>query len=283
MDTAAILSALPEWSDWLAAVVWAGGAWLLARAVQAPLQRTLQSRGVSATGPLIEKAVHWTILGSGAAMALSSLGVDLSVVLTAAGVFSVAVGFAAQTSVSNLISGAFLLTEGAIKVGDVLEIAGVSGEVVSVDLLSLKLRTFDNRLVRIPNEQVIRSDVKNLSAFPIRRAELSLVVPPEADLAAVEATLLQVAEGLTDAMVEPAPQVFLGPFQDGGLQLRFCVWARREVFFGLQNALHRAAREQLLASGFRFAGPRRVLVGAPDAPPVALTTEGGELSLDPEP
>src|SRR5690606_22976075 len=98
--------------------------------------------------------------------ALKELGFEIGVLLGAAGVLSVAVGFASQTSASNLISGLFLLGERPFQVGDIIEVAGIRGEILSIDLLSLKLRTVDNLYVRIPNETLIKSDVTNYTRFP---------------------------------------------------------------------------------------------------------------------
>ena len=82
----------------------------------------------------------------------------------AAGLLTVALGFAAQTSASNLISGLFLLGERPFVVGDVIRLAsGITGEVVGIDLLSVKIRTFDNLLVRVPNETLLKSELTNLT------------------------------------------------------------------------------------------------------------------------
>ena len=106
--------------------------------------------------------------------ALRELGFKLSVLLGAAGVLTVAVGFASQTSASNIISGLFLLGERPFSVGDVIRVGSTTGEVLSIDLLSAKLRTFENLFVRIPNETLIKSEVTNLSRLPVRRLDLKI-------------------------------------------------------------------------------------------------------------
>src|SRR5262249_54810678 len=107
---------------------------------------------------------------------LDQLGFDLSVLLGAAGIFSVAIGFASQTSASNFISGLFLIFEKVILEGDVITVDGVTGEVMSVDLLSTKIKTADNLFVRIPNEMLIKSKLINLSRFLHRRLDLIITV-----------------------------------------------------------------------------------------------------------
>lgn len=79
---------------------------------------------------------------------LNEFGFKLSALLGAAGVVGIAIGFASQTSVSNIISGIFLISEKPFVAGDFIEVAGIRGTVESIDLLSLKLKTPDNQFVR---------------------------------------------------------------------------------------------------------------------------------------
>jgi small-conductance mechanosensitive channel len=225
------------------------------------IYRAVKKGGNTGLADLCKRACLWLLGGLGLAMGMERLGMDLGVLLGAAGVASIAFGFAAQTSFSNLISGAFLLGEGAITVGDVITTGGTTGEVLSVDLLSVKLRTFDNRLVRMPNEQLIKSEVTNLSAFPLRRIDIQLVVPPAADLDAVTDLMLSLANRRTDVLHSPSPQVYLGPFAADGIQIQFSFWSQREEMVRVKSAVYRQLRQSLLDAGFHFAAPRRV-VGA---------------------
>ncbi len=100
---------------------------------------------------------------------MGQLGISLAPLLAGAGIVGVALGFASQTSVSNIISGLFLIAEQPFKVDDIINVGGTIGIVMSIDVLSVKLRTFDNMFVRIPNETIIKTEVTNLTRFPIRR------------------------------------------------------------------------------------------------------------------
>ncbi|MEK7355308.1 MAG: mechanosensitive ion channel domain-containing protein, partial [Bdellovibrionota bacterium] len=112
---------------------------------------------------IFEKIARYGILTLAAAAALSQLGFDLKVVLGAAGVLTVAIGFAAQTSASNLISGIFLMIERPFVNGDVVQVGDTTGEVITIDLLSTKLRTLNNVMVRIPNETMVKSNIVNFT------------------------------------------------------------------------------------------------------------------------
>ncbi|MES2855753.1 MAG: mechanosensitive ion channel family protein, partial [Bdellovibrionota bacterium] len=142
---------------------------------------------------LFSRFAKYGIFMLAAAAALNQLGFDLKVILGAAGVLTVAIGFAAQTSASNLISGIFLMVERPFVVGDAIKVADLSGTVVSVDLLSSKIRTFDNLMVRIPNETLVKSNITNFSYFPIRRADISVGVSYSSIIERVEEILRDVA------------------------------------------------------------------------------------------
>ena len=103
-------------------------------------RKTLSPR----TSELLVKFVRYTGFFLVAVNLANAAGLDLSALLGAAGIAGIAIGFAAQTSISNLISGIFLLTEKAYAVGDVLDVGGGTvGVVDSIDMLSVKLKTFE--------------------------------------------------------------------------------------------------------------------------------------------
>ena len=103
---------------------------------------------------------------------LSLFGVKLSAIWGAAGIAGVAIGFAAQTSVSNLISGLFVLTEGSLKVGDLIIVGDVTGIVDSINLISVRVHTLDNEMVRIQNSTIINANLMNKSYHSKRRLTL---------------------------------------------------------------------------------------------------------------
>jgi small-conductance mechanosensitive channel len=101
---------------------------------------------------VISKGINYTGIAIVIMTVFNRLGINFSALLGAAGIAGIAVGFAAQTSVSNVISGVFVMTERAFKIGDLLQVDSIIGTVESIDLLSIRLKTPENQLVRIPNE-----------------------------------------------------------------------------------------------------------------------------------
>ncbi|MCB1033567.1 MAG: mechanosensitive ion channel family protein [Acidobacteria bacterium] len=199
--------------------------------------------------------------------ALREAGFDLSVLLGAAGVLTVALGFASQTSVSNIISGLFLIGERAFEVGETVTIGDVTGEVLAVDWMSVKLRTFANLMVRLPNETVLKSQITNLSRFPIRRLDQQLGVAYGSDLDRVREILMAVAHDHPLCLDEPKPILFHKGFGDSAILLQFSVWFLTPNVVELKNSLPQKVAEAFEAAGIEIPFPQRTITFAGDASP----------------
>jgi small-conductance mechanosensitive channel len=190
------------------------------------------------TSQLIQRGTYYLIFTLFIFSALLELGFNLNVLLGAASVLTVAIGFASQTSASNFISGIFLMAERSFVIGDVIKVGNTVGEVLSIDLLSVKVRTFDNLFVRLPNEALIKSEVTTLTKFPIRRLDMKIGVAYKENIAKVKDVLEKVAFDNPLCLEEPKPlYIFLG-FEDSSLSLQFSVWAQRESFLELKNSMY---------------------------------------------
>ncbi len=170
---------------------------------------------------------------------LKASGIDVTAILGAAGVFAgiltAAVAFASQTSISNFLSGVFLIAEKPFQVGDYVVINETLGEVLSIDLLSVKIRTKDNIFVRIPNEVLLKSQFNNLTRFPIRRCDIKLRVSFTEELQKVKRILLDVAKQNALCLVSPPPEFCFVEFGDAAIVLQFSVWGKQASFANLQT------------------------------------------------
>lgn len=188
-------------------------------------------------GMLAGKLVFYTGLAILVVTIMGQLGISLAPLLGAAGIVGIALGFASQTSVSNIISGLFLIAEQPFKVDDIITVNGTTGVVISIDVLSAKLRTFDNQFVRIPNETLIKTEVRNLTRFPIRRFNAKVSVAYKEDISKVREILLEVAEKNTHALSEPKPLIVFEAFGASSIDLLFLVWAPVTEYLELKNTL----------------------------------------------
>ncbi len=205
---------------------------------------------------------------------LMEMGFSLAPLLGAAGIVGIALGFAAQTSVSNVISGFFLMAEQPFVVNDIVEVGTLKGRVLSIDMLSVKLRTFDNRMVRIPNENLIKTEFVNLTRFPIRRVNIPVGVAYKEDVGRVKEILFRIAEESPRVLVEPEPQFFFEGYGASSLDFRLGVWTRTELFFEVRNEIRESIKERFDEAGIEIPFPHRTLyTGAVTEPfPVRLVS-----------
>lgn len=223
---------------------------------------------------LIRRLAFYVILGLFTASALSELGVDLSILLGAAGILTVALGFASQTSASNIISGLFLLGEKPFGVGDVVRVGTTTGEVIAIDLLSVKLRTFDNLFVRIPNETMIKAEITNLQRFPIRRFDLQLGVAYKEDLDRVRDVLQAVADAHPMSLDEPAPMVLFMGFGESSINFQFSVWTLSENFLEIRTQIPLAVKDAFDAHEIEIPFPHRTLYTGSETHPMPVRIAG---------
>lgn len=185
----------------------------------------------------------------------NELGFQLTPLLGAAGVVGLAVGFASQTSVANIISGLFLIAEQPFVVDDIIKVGETTGQVLSIDILSVKLRTFDNRFVRIPNETIVKSEVINITYFPIRRLDLNIGVAYKENIGRVREALLAVARQNPLCLQEPEPVVIFSGFGNSAIELLFTVWAARSDWLKLKNSIQEEIKLRFDQEGIEIPFP----------------------------
>jgi small-conductance mechanosensitive channel len=236
--------------------------------------RTLRRHASEQTAMVLRKTLIYGATALLLVMALSEFGFKLQSLLGAAGIAGIAVGFAAQTTLSNLISGVFLLWERSFLVGDVVSVGDNTGIVDSVNLLSVRLRTFDNRLVRIPNENLIKAPMINITRFPIRRFDVDVGVAYRSDPDQVMRILREVADGNPLCLDEPRPVVLFKGFGDSALQFMLGVWFAKQDFLAVRNSVLRDIKVRFAAEGIEIPFPQRTLTVAPDSAPLAVQVVG---------
>lgn len=192
-------------------------------------------------------------------MAMQTAGIRLGTLLGAAGIAGVAIGFASQTSLSNLISGLFLVWERPFQIGDVLQAGTDHGVVHSIDLLSIQLRTYDNKLIRIPNENLIKNAFTNITRFPIRRMDIPIGVAYKEDVERVMRILREVADKNHYCLDEPEPVIIFKGFGESALEFLFAPWFAKQDYVTMRNSLMIDLKKRFDAEGIEIPFPHRTL------------------------
>ena len=206
---------------------------------------------------------------------MMELGFDLTGLLATAGIATVAIGFAAQTSLGNLISGLFLIGEKPFRIGDLVRVENILGVVESIDLLSIKIRTLDNLFVRIPNESMIKNPVTTVTRYPIRRMDLDLSVAYKEDVGRVLQILAELASNNPYALDEPAPLILFNNFGESALEFRFGLWFEKTNFLLLRNSIMKEIKERFDKEGIEIPFPHVTLYTGKATDPFPVRVEGG--------
>ena len=211
-------------------------------------------------GVLLEKSLLTLLWVFVVVHALRAVGVDLISVLGAAGVAGIAIGFAAQTVLSNLISGIFIMSERSIRLGDYISAGGIAGTVESVNLLSVTLRQVDNSSVRIPCESLVKEPVVNMTGDTLRRCDFDLGVDYSSNLEHVRQVILKVIEEQPLLVTDPAPAVQFVGFGDSSLNLHIGAWCKTTDYHKARFAFGKAILDAFAAENINIPFPIRTIL-----------------------
>lgn len=193
-----------------------------------------------------------------AIFSLSLIGIDLTAVWLSGTAVALALGFAAQAAFSNVISGLFLYADPSMEVGDAVRVGDVCGVVIDVGFLNTEIRTYDNFVFNIPNQELLNNTILNYSRVIKKRLKnalpllISLKVSYDSDPAEAEKLLLQLVEA--EPIIDPpGPSVFHVGYDDIGIKIELQCFVSIESYEKVNNDLHKAIKETFQAEGIKFA------------------------------
>jgi small-conductance mechanosensitive channel len=235
-------------------IIFAAG-FVLLKILNFSIGRAVKKRFSQQTAMLIKKGIFYTGAFIILVTVLRQLGFKLTALLGAAGIAGIAIGFASQTSVSNIISGLFLISEKPFAVGDVIKVGNTMGIILSIDLLSVKIRTFDNLFIRIPNEQLIKTEVTNVTRFPIRRLNIDISIAYKDDIGKAKEVLLDVAKNNPYCLDNPEPFFVIKEFGNSGIDLLLGAWFSKTDYLALKNSIMQEIKVRFDKEGIEIPFP----------------------------
>jgi len=173
----------------------------------------------------IRTFTRYSVLTVGGFITLDTIGISMSSLAAVGAVLMVGIGFGLQNITQNFISGIIILLERPIKVGDLIEVKGVSGKVTEIGARSTLVTTRDDISIIVPNSQFIAEQVVNesLSGQKIR-LKVKVGVAYGTDPRLVEKILMEVAHDCPQVIKSPAPKVFFLDFGASSLDFALSVW-----------------------------------------------------------
>ena len=182
------------------------------------LEASLEQLAYNVMGVLVSAFAFITIM--------SQFGINVVSVITGLGVVGIAVGFAAQDTLSNFISGITLLIERPFRIGDWVDLSGQIGKVEEISLRTTRVRTRDNAMISIPNANVSSSDIVNFSAGGPLRLRLSVGIAYKESAKEARDILLPVLGEHKNVLTSSGrePKVLLEELAGSSVNLVLFVW-----------------------------------------------------------
>lgn len=234
-------------------------AFLVAKILSLYLRRFLKEKIAKGHLEIIVKVVSYTIIIVAVLAILPTIGVKLSGLLVVGGIAGLAIGFASQSIIGNLISGIFLMIERPIKIGNSVNIEGTGGIVEDIRIISTTIRTFDGLYIRVPNQKVFTASITNFVANVARRFEYVVGIRYSDDADKALETIKNIIEDHPLALKNPAPQVFVDNLGDSSVNIIVRIWAPSTEWFGVKTELLWKIKKAIEKEGIEIPFPQRVL------------------------
>jgi moderate conductance mechanosensitive channel len=220
------------------------------------LERRKRAQTISGIARRALSILIWSIA---LLIVLRELDVDITPVLTGAGIVGLAVGFGAQTLVRDVITGFFLIIEDQVRVGDVALVNGIGGLVEQINLRTIVLRDFEGVVHVVPNGEIktLANRTKDYSYYVI-----DLGVSYEDDTDRIVALVREVgAELMNDpalaaSILEPVEVVGVDDFKESSVTLRFRIKTIPLKQWEVGRELRRRIKKALDREGIRIPGPK---------------------------
>lgn len=183
---------------------------------------------------------------------IAIMGVPMASVVAVIASAGVAVGLALQGSLSNLAGGIMILIFRPFKLGDFIEVGGMSGSVMDIGIFYTTLKTGDNKSITIPNGALMNDKVINYSVHETRRVDFTFSVAYGSDVDKVRAILLEEAEKHEKALKDPAPFCRLSKQNENSLDFVLRVWVNSADYWTVNFDVLEAVNNRLKEEGIEI-------------------------------
>ena len=223
---------------------------------------------------LIQHVSYYTVCAVGIFVALEVLGVNLEDLVTGLGLGGVALGFALKDLLSNLVSGLLILLTHTFQINDQIVVGETEGTVERIEIRATHIRTYDGRLILVPNADVFMSRVTNNTASPLRRASVFVHLDYRQNLDHALSLIRETVARVPGVAADPAASMRLSDLTPHQLSIEARFWtdSRRADFTHTASAVRIAIVNALVTGGIALPRPdeRHVTLAEPQALAAAL-------------
>jgi small-conductance mechanosensitive channel len=208
----------------------------------------------------ISRFTYFVLLGTLFFAGLANTGLELNKFTVITGALGLGVGFGLQNIVNNFASGLIILFERPIRIGDTVEIGGVSGIVRRIGARSSTVLTFQGAEVILPNSTLLSNQVTNWTLSSTRRlVEIPVRVSYGTDPVLVLKLLMDIATSNPHVLAHPLPEALFLGFGESSLNVELRFWAAQSVWFELKSQINMAILESFRNAGIEIPYPQRDL------------------------
>lgn len=245
---------------------------LVARWLGRMVERALARRTLEPpVKTLLVKVVRLLVLALTLVIVLEKVGVAIAPMIAGIGVAGVGISLAMQGVLTNLVSGLTIIFTKPFRVGEYLELAGVNGEVIAIELFNTTLAHADRSRVVIPNRKIVGEILHNYGL--LRQLDLSVGVSYGTDLNQALGLVGEILAANPRVMKEPAPLIGTAALADFSINLAIKPWVKIADYGIAQAEINKAVVERFRAAGIEIPFPQRevrILNAAPPAPGLRL-------------
>ena len=217
--------------------------WLTSKAMEPPMRK------------LLVRIVRLLIFAMAMVVALGTAGMDVTALIAGVGVAGVGIGLAMQGILSNLLAGLTIIFTKPFRFGEYIEIAGVQGQVTSIELVSTTLLHADHSQVIIPNRKIVGEILHNYGH--IRQLNLNVGVGYGTNINTALTIVRGVLSRNTRVLKEPTPGVGITMLADSSINFAVCPWTAVADYGPAQTEIYQAIVEQFRANKIEIPFPQR--------------------------
>jgi small conductance mechanosensitive channel len=193
----------------------------------------------------------------GVVVALTMLGIDVGPFLAVIGAAGFIIGFALQGTLNNFAAGIMILIYRPFDVGEVVEVAGVTGKVETMSMSATTIKTPQNQSIIIPNGKIWGDIILNVTGSETRRVDLVFGIGYEDDISKAQAILEEIVDAHELVLEEPAPSIRMTELAESSVNFAVRPWSKTSDYWDVYCDLTRAVKDRFDAAGISIPFPQR--------------------------
>ncbi len=228
--------------------------WIVGGYVEGLVNKFLATKKLDVTvAKFISGAVKILVVVFAVIVALGKFGIEVAPLIAGISVAGFGLSFALQGPLSNYASGATLIFTKPFKVGDIIEVAGVTGEVVDMKLPRTDIKTIDGTLIFIPNKHIIGEIIHNYSAH--KRVDIKVGVGYKSDVQKAIEIVKSVIK--VDARTVANPKVGISDFGDSSVNIYARLWCKQDQYWDILFDLNKKIFDEFKKNNIDIPFPQR--------------------------